>query len=67
MGKAEDEVPTDLLAGLLIEQARAAGSSPRQRESLPAKVFAVMGVTTLLTFATLVSGYQLFFSHQSFA
>ncbi len=64
---SEAEVATDLLAGLLIEQA--SGSSPTIREPdiLPAKVYAVMALTTMLTFGTLVTGYQLLFSHQLFA
>jgi len=34
---------------------------------LPRKVLGVMVVTTVLTFATLTTGYQLFFSHSVFA
>ena len=34
---------------------------------LPPKVLGMMAVTTLLTFATLTTGYQLFFSHSVFA
>ena len=67
VGNAEVEVPTDLLAGLLMEQASAAVPSPRATESLSAKIFAVMALTTLLTFGTLVSGYELLFSHSLFA
>ena len=60
----EAEVATDLLASLLIEQ-----SSPTIREAdiVPAKVYAVMALTSMLTFGTLVTGYQLLFSHQLFA
>ena len=65
MDKIEAEVPTDLLAGLLMASAPA--PMPRQRNSLVAKVFAVMGLTSALTFGALVAGYQLFFSHQLFA
>jgi len=32
-----------------------------RKEKLPPKVIAVMGATTMLTFATLVLGYQLLF------
>ena len=42
------------------------GSSVK-RTSLPLKIYAVMGLTSLLTFGTLVTSYQLFFSHQLFA
>lgn len=34
--------------------------------ALPPKVYRVMIVTTALTFATLRTGYELFFSHQLF-
>ena len=67
MDKVEAEVPTDLLAGLLMEQASAPAQTRRERETLPAKVYAVMALTSLLTFGTLVTGYQLLFSHQLFA
>jgi hypothetical protein len=45
-----------------------ASSPPKAREadSLPARIYAVMGVTTLLTFVTLRTGYEHFFSHQLF-
>ncbi len=33
----------------------------------PLKVYGVMALTTLLTFATLTTGYQLLFPHQLFA
>lgn len=62
--RCEADVPTDLLAGLLMEQAKAA--TTRKSESLP-KICAVMAVTSLLTFGTLAAGYQLLFSHQLFA
>lgn len=47
----------------------APGPMPKaQPEKLPAKVYGVMAVTTALTFATLMTGYQLFFPpHQIFA
>jgi hypothetical protein len=61
------EVPTDLLAGLLMEQASARRTAARGPDRLPAKVVAVMAVTTLLTFATLSSGYQYLFPQQLFA
>lgn len=62
----EVDVPTDLLAGLLMEQARAP-SVRTQELPLTAKVYGVMAATTLLTFATLVAGYQYLFPHQLFA
>lgn len=34
---------------------------------LTGKIYGVMAVTTTLTFATLVTGYQMLFSHQLFA
>jgi hypothetical protein len=36
-------------------------------EKIAAKVYAVMTVTTMLTFATLTTSYQLLFSYQPFA
>lgn len=36
-------------------------------ERVPPKVYVVMAITTLLTFATLTTGYQLFCSRQLFA
>jgi hypothetical protein len=36
-------------------------------DRLPFKVYGVMAVTTLLTFATLTSGYQMLFTRQLFA
>ena len=64
---SEVEVPTDLLAGLLMERATAPAAPVRRGEKLPPKVYAVMAVTSLLTFGTLVTGYQLLFSHPLFA
>ena len=64
---SEAEVPTDLLAGLLMEQASAPAETRTEPLGLPLKVYVVMAVTTLLTFATLTTGYQLLFSHQVFA
>ena len=64
---SETQLPTDLLAGLLMEQANSPAVQPRTRERLPARVYAVMAATTALTFATLTTGYQLLFAHQLFA
>ena len=63
----EAEVATDLLASLLIEQATASSPTIREAGIVPAKVYAVMALTSMLTFGTLVTGYQLLFSHQLFA
>jgi hypothetical protein len=64
---SEVDVPTDLLASLLMEQARASSVTTRELRRLAAKVYGVMAVTTLTTFATLVTGYQYLFRHQLFA
>ena len=66
MAKIEAELPTDLLASLLMEQA-SVPSPTRTAHSLPPKIYAVMALTTLSTFGTLVTGYQLLFSHPLFA
>ena len=60
-------MPTDLLAGLLMEQAQAPASQARAPDRLTARIYATMAVTTFLTFATLTSGYQLFFARHLFA
>lgn len=48
---------------------RASSPSPTSRkpDNLSLKIYAVMALTSLLTFGTLVTGYQLLFSHQLFA
>ena len=46
---------------------RATGPRTKGSAGLPLKVYGVMAITTLLTFATLTSGYQLLFSHSVFA
>jgi hypothetical protein len=61
----EADVPTDLLAGLLMEGAGA--PLPISREPSLKTIYAVMAATSLLTFAALTAGYQLLFSHQLFA
>ena len=63
----EAEVPTDLLAGLLMECASAPSETRRERDVLSPRVYAVMAMTSLSTFATLTAGYQLLFAHQLFA
>ena len=52
-------MPTDLLASLLIERASAPPPTPREPDSLTPKIYAVMALTSLFTFATLTTGYQL--------
>lgn len=63
---SEVDVPTDSLAGLLMEQARVP-SVTTQELPLAAKVYGLMAATTLLTFATLVTVYQYLFLHRLFA
>jgi hypothetical protein len=63
----EVEMPTDLLASLLMERASAPAPKRPDPYRVPAKIYAVMVLTSLLTFATLTTGYQLLFSHQVFA
>ena len=64
---AHDEaIPADLLAELLMEGTKAAPGHKPATQSLPAKVYAVMAVTTGITFMTLRTGYEFFFSHQLF-
>ena len=36
----------------------------RSTRKLPAKVYGVMALTTVMTFATLTTGYELFFTRQ---
>ena len=62
---AGQDMPTDLLAGLLMEQVRQ--PSAARSERLPLKVYGIMAMTTALTFATLTTGYQMLFTHQLFA
>ena len=65
--KSEAEMPTDLLAGLLMEMTRETRPAGTRPGKLPLKVYSVMAMTTALTFATLVTGYQLLFAPQLFA
>lgn len=64
---AEVQMPTDLLAGLLMELASRPKPAAAQPERLTLKIYCVMAVTTLLTFVTLTTAYQTLFSHQLFA
>jgi predicted membrane channel-forming protein YqfA (hemolysin III family) len=67
VAKVEVEVPTDFLAGLLMEQASAPHPTRRKADSLPGRIYVVMALTSLMTFGTLVTAYQLLFSQQLFA
>jgi hypothetical protein len=62
----EVQVPTDLLAALLMEQVNPAPTQEGGADGVPIKIYVIMLVTTLLTFATLLAGYRFFFSHQLF-
>jgi hypothetical protein len=44
-----------------------ATGSRAQEQAVPAKVIGVMAMTTLLTFATLMTGYQMLFTQSVFA
>jgi hypothetical protein len=63
----EAETPADLLAGLWVERARAPEPAAARPEKLAFKVYLVMAVTTLLTFATLMTGYQMLIARHPFA
>jgi len=60
-------LPTDLLAGLLMQRTNSPLPTSRKPHALSPKIYAVMALTSLLTFGTLITGYQLLFSHQLFA
>ena len=45
----------------------AAPAPVTQSERVPPKIYGIMALTTALTFGTLTTGYQLFFTHQLFA
>jgi hypothetical protein len=57
---------TYLRAELLMEDTGAATAERRDADRLPAKAYAVMGVTTLITFVTLRTGYEFLFPQQLF-
>ena len=63
--RSEAEVPTDLLASLLM--ASAPSPTMRKVDRLPLKIYAVMALTSLLMFGTLATAYTLLFSHRLFA
>ena len=49
------------------ENRRVAASSVAQPEKIPPRVYGVMALTTTLTFATLMTGYQALFTHHLYA
>ena len=63
---SEQPVATDLLAGLLMEQASARAADAVDADRVTAKIYALMVVTTVLTFGALLTCYQLFFAQQLF-
>ena len=44
-----------------------ASAREAQSRRVPARVYGIMALTTVLTFATLTTGYQLFFQHHLYA
>ena len=48
-----------------MEMSRAPAAAPTEKLTL--KIYGVMAVTTLLTFATLTTGYEMLFARQLFA
>ena len=65
--RVHQDMPTDLLAGLLKKQTRQPRPAADRPDRLPLKVYGVMAMTTALTFATLTTGYQMLFTRQLFA
>ena len=57
----------DFVERLIGKRREEAPAPVAQPEKIPAKVYGVMALTTVLTFATLTTGYQLLFSHQLYA
>ena len=62
--EGEPYASTDMLAGLLMQHGGRAPAKPHGGESVPAEIYAVMIVTSLLTFATLRTVYEFLFAHQ---
>jgi hypothetical protein len=58
---------SDFVEGLIAKRREAAPAPLAQSEKIPAKVYGVMALTTVLTFATLTTGYELLFSHLLYA
>jgi len=52
---------------LPVEQAAEPSPTLRRPDGLSPRIWAVMAFTSLSTFATLTTGYELFFSRQLFA
>jgi len=50
-----------------MERASAPSPTTPKPDRVPPKIYAVMALTSVITFATLTTGYQLLFSNQLFA
>lgn len=67
-GDGEAQVEMDLLASVWVKRSNTpASKSASQPERLPLRIYALMLVTSLMTFAMLSALYQLLFSQQVFA
>jgi hypothetical protein len=62
-----DEMPDSEMKHSTAPRIEDASAREGHDIELPRKVLGVMAMTTALTFATLTTGYQLFFSHSVFA
>ena len=61
---AHDAVAAPNFDRLIAKSRKAAPTAVQKPEKLPAKVYAVMALTTVLTFAALDACYELFFVRQ---
>ena len=66
-GAPDAQLPADFLDELIAKRRGSAPALASRPEKIPARIYGVMAVTTLLTFATLTTSYQLFFSYHPFA
>jgi allophanate hydrolase subunit 1 len=57
----------DLIEELIAKRRKATPKPASPSARIPARVYGIMGLTTTMTFATLTTGYQLFFTHPLFA
>ena len=64
---AKERVPADLVAAVLATRDRVHPAPECVPLKLPARIYGVMTATALLTFATLMQGYELFFTHPLYA
>ena len=64
---AADAHPSPDFVEALSVCRKTAPASVTQTPKVPAKVYGVMALTTMLTFATLTTGYRLLFPSQLFA